>query len=124
MTLTYSEARQKVLFKAARDMRKIAAGVLDDVENETECGSPYTVQWAVSVAKKTAELANELEAKGHEECIAPQLAETLLARSRDDYGQSISDFERRVRAAGGRLWLPGAGDKMHPANDESKVYAR
>ena len=101
MTMTYSEARQRVLFKAARDLRQIAAGVLDDVENDVEVSSLATVMWAKSVAAKTAELANELEGRGHEECWADTRISRLQAKSKDDYSRAIDDFEARIAAVGG-----------------------
>lgn len=123
-TLTYSEARQRTYFKAARAMRAIAAGVLDDMSNDVECRNPAIISWAVNVAKTTALKARELEELGHEECVSEPRQDTENAKSRDRYGAAIDAFERRVRDAGATTWLPGAGDRIHPANSREKVYAR
>lgn len=98
MTKTYSEQRQAILFRAARDLRAVACQVLDDVTNEAEL-TGTTPAWAKSVALKTATLANELESQGHEEAIASPRAESGLTRSKEHYSQAIDAFEARIRAA-------------------------
>lgn len=98
---TYSEQRQAVLFKASRDMREVAARVLDDVQQDAEFVGA-TCDWAKKLAKRTAELANELERQGHEETIASNRAEATLARSRDHYSRRIDAFEARLAAAQAR----------------------
>jgi hypothetical protein len=99
MHKTYSERRQTILFRAARDMRKIATDALDDVTEVTEL-TGKTAPWAKSVARKTAELANELESKGHEQAPATARQETDLYESRRGYEMAIDRFEERLRAHG------------------------
>jgi hypothetical protein len=123
MTLDYSEKRQRVLFLASRAMRRVAAEVLDDMQNSVECSNPATIRWAISLAKTTAELANDLEQRGHEFTIAAPGSETANFKSKREYEKAIDAFEDRVRAAGGEYWLPGAGDTMHPSNDPERTYA-
>jgi hypothetical protein len=98
---TYSEQRQAILFKASRDLRAVAATVLDDVQQDAEfTGGTYA--WAKALAKRTAETANELEQRGHEETIASVRAENLLYASREHYSQAIDAFEARLAAAQAR----------------------
>jgi hypothetical protein len=99
MIKTYSERRQAILFRAARDMRKVAVDALDDVTNPAEL-TGNSAPWAKSVARKTAETANELESNGHEEAIATARQETDLYQSRREYEQAIDRFEERLRANG------------------------
>lgn len=96
MTKTYSEQRQLILFKASRDLRKVAAQVLDDVQNEVELRNASTLAWATTLAQRIAEQANELENTAHELCVASSLSETLLYKSRRAYEASIDAFEARI----------------------------
>lgn len=98
-TKTYSEAAQDVLFKAARDMRKVAASVLDDVTNSVELRSEQTHEWAKSTAALYARLANELENQGHERRVASVRAERGLFKSRQAYSDAIDRYEERRRSA-------------------------
>jgi hypothetical protein len=100
--ITYSEALQRILFKAARDSRALAASVLDDVRENAEL-TGQTVHWAKLRAAGIAKQANALEAQGHEQCIASNLDNTLLSKSRDAYHVSINAFEARIKTAGGTL---------------------
>lgn len=101
-TKSYSEQRQAILFKAARDMRRVAASILDDVQNEVELSWIPTLSWAKEATRKTAELANELEQRGHEETLASPRAESLLFASHGHYSQAIDRFEARLAAAQAR----------------------
>lgn len=96
MTQTYSEARQAILFKASRELRKVAAEVLDDVQNDVELANVATLKWAKAKARTICTQANELETLGHEACIAPALANTLLTKSKTAYSKSITAFEARI----------------------------
>lgn len=98
-TKTYSEAAQAVLFKAARDMRKVAASVLDDVTNSVELRSERTHEWAKSTARLYAELANELEERGHERCYTEARLEVGLFKSRQAYSAAIDAYEERRKSA-------------------------
>jgi len=100
-TKTYSEQRQAILFKASRDLRLVAVSVLDDVQQDAEFLGA-TRDWAKSVARKTAEMANELEQRGHEETVAPFRAANLLFTSREHYSRAIDRFEARLAAAQAR----------------------
>src|SRR5262249_48596737 len=100
-TKTYSEQRQAILFKASRDLRAVAASVLDDVVNEVELTSSATLGWAKSVAATTAKLAQELEDKGHEQGGASTRAENDLYKTHRSYDIAIEAFHGRIRAAGG-----------------------
>jgi len=96
---SYSDQRAAILFKAARDMRLVACQVLDDVQNEVELLSD-TPAWAKSVAKKTAELASDLENRGWEDCgFASTRTQNLLLNSKLNYSQSIDAFEARIDRA-------------------------
>ena len=99
MTKTYSEAAQAVLFKASRDMRKVAASVLDDCTNSVELRSEATHQWAKNTARVYAELANELENKGHERTLATVRQENELFKSRQAYSAAIDAYEERRKSA-------------------------
>lgn len=101
MTKTYSEERQRILFKTARDLRKVAASVLDDCTDAGAGISKHTVRWAIDLAGRTAVRANELESEAHEQCVATQAQETRQFKSREDYRRSIDAFEARVRKANG-----------------------
>jgi hypothetical protein len=110
MNRTYSEQRQAILFRAARDLRGVAGQVLDDVTNPVELTSATTPAWAKSVARKTAEMANDLERQGHEQGPATTRQENELARSRQIYSVTIDAFEKRIRAAGGTVPTVGRFD--------------
>jgi hypothetical protein len=103
MIKTYSEQRQAILFKASRELRLVACQVLDDVRNPVELASDSTLSWAKSVARHTAEMATELEDRGHEEAIASPRAETDMRRSHGRYQRSIDAFQARILDAGGKL---------------------
>ena len=100
MTRTYSEQRQLIYFKAARDLRKVAASVLDDVVNDGELAQQHTIVWAINNASIVAKQAYALESLGHEQCVASVRAETDLYKSRRAYDASIDAFEARVKARG------------------------
>lgn len=100
MTKTYSEQRQRVLFKAARDFRAIACSVLDDVRTELELQGD-TARWAITLAVRTARRANALENEGHEQCVATNLSEMLQSKSRDAYSTSLHRFHERLAFARG-----------------------
>ena len=99
MTKTYSELRQEALFRAAREMWKIAASVLDDVVNDVELASDRTDNWAKSVSSKTAEMARALEEQGHEQCIASGRQEAALRRARSVHSDAITRYMVRRAAA-------------------------
>jgi len=111
-TQTYSEARQKVYFKASRELRKVAAEALDDVQNDVELQSEETIRWAINLARVTAEQAREVEDKGHEQCIASNLDETLLLKSKDAYSAAIDSFESRVKAQPGGIYRLGVAKRI------------
>lgn len=102
MSKTYSELRQTTLFKAARDMRRIAAMVLNDVTevNQGHQQSLATFVWAKQLAAKTARQANDLEQQGHEECIASNYAEAVQRKNRAAYSDAITLFSYAASAAG------------------------
>ena len=99
MTKTYGEAAQAVLFKAARDMRKVAASVLDDCTNSVELRSERTHEWAKNTARVYAELANELENKGHERAVSTARQENELYKSHRAYEDAIDRYEERRKSA-------------------------
>lgn len=101
MTKTYSEARQEILFKAARDLRKVAASVLDDTVDAGAGISRQTVKWAIDLAARISRQAWEIEESGHEQCVASRIQETNLSKSKDAYSRAIDRFEARVREANG-----------------------
>lgn len=101
MSKTYSEECQRILFKAARDLRKVAASVLDDTVDAGAGISATTTRWAINLAGLTAKRANELESEAHEQCVATQAQETLQFKNREAYRRSIDAFEARVRKANG-----------------------
>lgn len=103
MTKTYSEQAQAVLFKASREMRKVAATVLDDVTNEVELLSEDTHRWAKDTARLYAERANELEIQGHGLTVASRRAETELFKARQVYYRSIDAYEKRRRSVEGQV---------------------
>ena len=98
---TYSEQRQAILFKAARQLRVVAAQVLDDTVDAGAGISRQTVRFCIQHAANAARLAWDLEEKGHEQCVATQRQNTDLSRSHDYYSGAINRFEARVRAANG-----------------------
>jgi hypothetical protein len=102
ITKTYSEERQEVLFRASRELRRVACNVLDDVVEPAELTGRTTV-WAKSTAAETAKLANELEERGHEQCVASRRSENALFKVRREYEAAIDAFEARITAAGGAL---------------------
>jgi hypothetical protein len=102
-TITYSEARQRVLFKAARDMREVAASYLDDMTNDVELTSENSLRWAKSGAAATARLAASLEEQGYAQCVTDKRIDNLQYASRRKYDASIDAFEARIRAAGGTV---------------------
>ena len=63
MTKTYSEAAQAVLFKASRDMRKVAASVLDDCTNSVEL-RPIIDATLTNVETDRRKLATERQRDG------------------------------------------------------------
>ena len=96
---TYSEERQQILFKASRDMRRVACQVLDDVTLDAELLGD-TVRWAKNLAANTAIQATELENLGWEygTYVAPS-TETWLLKSKLQYSDAITAFEARIAAA-------------------------
>ena len=96
---TYSERRQTILFRASRELRKVAVDVLGDVNNPAEL-TGRTAAWAKGLARQTAEQANQLETIGHERCIATTRAERALYRAHREYEEAIDRFEERLRAHG------------------------
>jgi len=100
---TYSEQRRAILFKASRDLRAVAASVLDDVTEEAEL-TGHTTVWAKAVAAETARLANEMEEKGYEQATPYDArADAHLRRSKEAYSEAITAFMSRVLEAGGTL---------------------
>jgi hypothetical protein len=96
MPKSYSEQRQAIFFKAARDLRKVACQVLNDCTDPAEFrGSTY--EWAREHAANIMLRAAELENEGHEQCVATPLAETLLTKSKDEYSLAV-DRHVRLRA--------------------------
>src|SRR5262249_37365103 len=98
---TYSEQRQAILFRAARDLRKVATSLLDDVVEDAELDG-QTAPWALSVAQNTARLANDLEDKGHEQARATARQENDLYNSRRAYVKAFEAFEARTLEARNR----------------------
>lgn len=98
---TYSEARQEILFKAARDLRKVAASVLDDTTDGGAGISRSNTRWAIDLAARISRQAWDIEESGHEQCVATRIQETNLTKSKDAYSRAIDRFEARVRAANG-----------------------
>lgn len=96
MSQTYSEAAQKTYFKAARELRKIAGEVLTDTAAPTAAFTRNGATWAVSVARKYALLAHELEDKGHELAVCSNLDDTLNGKSKDKYSACVDTFEARL----------------------------
>ena len=101
-TISYSEQYQRALFAAARQVRKIAAEVLNDVQNNVELTSESTHQWVRQTAKHYADKARELELAGHEVCISSGHSDAANNRSHATYGAAIDAYEARRAAAQGR----------------------
>ena len=113
MTKTYSEKRQAVYFKAARELRKIAGEILDDVQTPTELRGD-TASWAKNQAAFTARKANEIEDLGYGETVASAHTEVANYKSRDAYTRAIDQFEAR---------LIGSGVDPGTVRDRAKVIA-
>ena len=96
MTKTYSELRQEALFRAARGLHKIATEILTDTLRD-EHASAQTLDWAKSAAAATMKTANEIEGRGHEQCIASARAETTLYKSKRAYSDAVDQHIRRVQ---------------------------
>ena len=105
--MTYAEQSQRVYFQAARDLRKIACSVLNDVQNEVELTSETTLRWAIRTAKLYADKAKAAEDLGYERCIVSSRAENVQYNSRQAYSQAIDAFEDRVKAIPGGVYLLG-----------------
>lgn len=90
---TYSEQIQAIDFKAARELHKVAAQVLNDCSEPAEFRGP-TAHWAITRARAIMERARELENHGHEQCVASSLAETLLSKSKDVYSEAVTRHMR------------------------------
>jgi len=104
--LTYSESRANALFKAAREIRKIAAAVLNDCNGDVECRSIETFVWAKNAARTNAEVANRLEQEAYETAypVNPH-TDAAQYKSRSAYIAAINHFEDRVVAQVGREGL-------------------
>jgi len=98
-TKTYSELRQAALFRCGRDLLKVAALVLDDVVNPVELANPATLEWAKSVARKSALLAEQSISLGHEQGIATSRQDNDLYGARRQYSAAVDRFEGRIKAA-------------------------
>jgi len=96
---TYTERRQAILFKAARDMRSVACEILDEVQLQSEFIG-RSASWAKSTAASTARQARELETLGHEQTIADGRQNGLNYRSLRAYEAAIDHFEERARFFG------------------------
>src|SRR5690348_4816732 len=94
--LTYSEAAQKAGFKHARELRKIAGEVLTDTVRPGAVVTRDGATWAVSVARKYALLAHEVEDAAHALAVCSNLDDTLNAKSKDAYSAAIDKFEEGV----------------------------
>ena len=97
-TKSYREQASAVLFRAARDMRKVAGQVLDDSVLDNELTSPETHTWVRQTARKYSELATDLEAQA---CEALGFFDRPAAtrRSQQAYSQQIDAYQRRRVAA-------------------------
>src|SRR5262245_51841375 len=102
MNRTYSEQRQAILFKASRELRGIAALILDEVTEPAEL-TGRTAPWAKSTAAKTATMANDLEKLGYEQTPATPRMQSDLHKSHRAYEVAIDAFEARIRSAGGTV---------------------
>ncbi|HEY7421489.1 MAG TPA: hypothetical protein VH541_05720 [Gaiellaceae bacterium] len=101
MTKTYSEQRAAIFFKAARDLRKVACEVLDDVQTDAEFANLDTLKWAKGTAAKISQEANDLELQGHDLVQATPRQEADLSRSRALYRRAVDGFQHRVLASAG-----------------------
>ncbi len=100
MTKTYSEVQRGILFKAARDLRKLACEVLNDVSDQ-EIVSLATFTWAKGWAARYAIQANTLENEGYE--IGTYLdgrTAGYQARSRREYSKAVDNFQNRAAEEG------------------------
>ncbi len=100
MTQTYSEARRSIVFKAARDLRKLAASVLEDVTEQDVVTLP-TFTWAKATAANIARQANALETEGYE--IGTYLdtrTEGVQRKSRQAYTKAVNAFQNRAAVEG------------------------
>jgi len=114
-TKTYAEMRQAAYFKAARELRKVAALVLDDIQNETELRSIRTLEWAKMFAARVARQAQAQEDLGHEQCVASAHAEAANRRSHEAYSNAVTAFQWRVLETGGATVLAAVNAYKTPA---------
>jgi len=97
--LSYSHKRQAILFKAARETRKVACEYLDDVTEAAEFMGT-TAAWAKAYAAMTAQHAARLEDDGYEIAYATSLNDTLNFKSKRAYSKSVDEFEKRAISFG------------------------
>jgi hypothetical protein len=103
-TQTYFEQSQAIYFRAAREMRKVAAQVLHDMQNDVELTSDRSHEWARGTAKHYADQANALDEAGYAIThLIPAGTETANRRSRELYSHAIDAYERRRTAARERV---------------------
>lgn len=96
MTKTYAEMHQEAMFRAAREIWKVAAAVLDDVQNEVELAAPVTLKWAKETARRYAEIARKTEDEAHEITIATPPQERANTKVKLAYSDAVTAFQKRV----------------------------
>jgi len=100
MNLSYSDQRQRIYFRAARELRAVACEILDDVQNPVEL-TGESAPWAFRLAVQTAKDANAVADKGHEQCVADARTNAPNFKSGRTYHEAINAFQARLAEARG-----------------------
>lgn len=90
MTKTYSEQRQAIYFKAARDLYKLCAQMCDD-----SCVGVYSQandEWLKGILNRTADLAREQERLGYEECLSDARSDYALRRAKGKFSEALTRY--------------------------------
>lgn len=98
-TKTYSEQRQAVFFQAACRMFRIAAQVLNDVQQDAEYRNVATIEWVKNQARVAMDAGRALENQGHEIRIASGHQEAALRRAKDEHSKAIDALLERMKAS-------------------------
>ena len=104
--IDYRTTAQNAYFRAARELRAVAARVLDDMQNDVELTSELSTAWAKDKARDYAEQANALEETGYQFSTPSTTAERTIRRSREAYSESITAYEARKASAEQRAQTP------------------
>jgi len=98
-TKTYSEQRQAIYFRAARDMYRAAEDIALDTIKDEILTQP-TVFWAAGVIDSTMRRARDLENAGHEQAVATARQENDLRKARWAAQDAHIRLEMRAKGEG------------------------